>query len=78
MNGRGVSLDVKATVPHMVDFCLIWHQFQCGIDLNGGTVMHGGQSAPIQGGRGGEEVGVERAGEERTFLEFYSGVQDVR
>lgn len=65
-------------VPHKVDLRLVRDELYGGVDLDGGAVVDGGHAATIEGGGGGEDVEVERSGEERAFLELDRRIQDVR
>lgn len=59
MYSWGVALDVEATVPHAIDFGVVWEEFQRGENSNFGPIANGGHSASVEGGGGGEElVGV--------------------
>lgn len=49
MNGGGVALNIESSIPNIVDFCSVWLKFDCGIDLDGGTIVNCGHFATIQG-----------------------------
>ena len=52
MNRRGVSLDVETTVPDVVDPSPVRRELEGGVDLDGGAVVDGGQSAAVEGDGG--------------------------
>ena len=51
-------MDIESSVPNRVDFGSVLLEFDCGIDLDGGTIVNGGHFATIHGCSGREEVDV--------------------
>lgn len=79
MNGGRVTLDVKTSVPNMVDLGIVRRELEGGINLNGGAVADGGHVTTVEGsGGGGETEEVKRTGKQRRFLEFDGGVKNIR
>lgn len=71
MNGGRVTLDIKTSVPNMVDLSIVRGELNRGINLNGSTITDSGHFTTVERSRGGRETDkVKRTGKQRTFLKL--------
>ena len=72
-------MNVKTSVPNMVDLSVIRREFHGRVNLNGGAVTYSRHVPSVQrSGGGGETEDVKGTRKERTFLELDGGVKNVR
>lgn len=79
MNSGRVTLNVKTSVPYMVDLGVVRREFHGGVNLDGGAVTDRGHFTTVERSRGGRETEeVKRTRKQRRFLELDRGIKNVR
>lgn len=79
MNGGRVTLNVKTSVPNMVDLGVVRGEFHRCVNLNGGAVAYSRHVPSVQrSGGGGETEEVKGTRKQRAFLELDRRVKNVR
>lgn len=69
MNSRRVTLDIKTSVPNMMDLGIVRGELNRGINLNGSAISDGGHFTTVEGSRGGRETElIKRARKQRRLL----------